>query len=78
MTDDITDDMTDEMVITRVVDGEPRIVPFATFFDVHEELSGKYRAQGLSGSALDEAIYSEMPQALARALRIRGRDFVRH
>ena len=56
--------------IQTMVGNELRRVDYHLFLCVHDELADKYRAQGLTGRALDEAIVAERPAVLAIALAL--------
>ena len=50
------------------VDGQWRLVDHDLFLDIHQQLADHFRAQGLSGDALDVAIVAMLPVRLRQIL----------
>jgi hypothetical protein len=55
--------------IIALVGSEQRPVDFDLYHDEYTALADKYRKEGLTGSALDDAIHAALPLALASAVR---------
>ena len=54
--------------IQCMVGDEMGVIDMDVFQTAHEELAAKYRAEGLTGDALDRAIVANLPRRLAEML----------